>query len=132
MYKPPIEILMSDIEYQLIQQAEDMLFRAARGCGVNVDRHRLISALRHDREQYEKGYQDAKKDMSTYARWDKPSEHGLPYKTNTLGVVCSRCCSWSDNKYNYCPNCGARMDVERSSDGEENKSQENPSKSKGR
>jgi hypothetical protein len=45
-----------------------------------------------------------------HARWDKPSEHGLPYKANRLGVVCSECCSWSNNKYTYCPDCGARMD----------------------
>jgi hypothetical protein len=47
--------------------------------------------------------------ISTIANWDKPSEHGLPYATNKLGVVCSRCCKWSDNKYDFCPNCGANM-----------------------
>ena len=45
-----------------------------------------------------------------HARWDKPVEHGLPYAANHLGVVCSYCCKWSDNDYNYCPNCGAKMD----------------------
>lgn len=46
-----------------------------------------------------------------HGRWDKPVEHGLPYATNHLGVVCSYCCKWSDNDYNYCPNCGAKMDA---------------------
>ena len=45
-----------------------------------------------------------------HGRWDKPVEHGLPYAANHLGVVCSYCCKWSDNDYNYCPNCGAKMD----------------------
>ena len=45
-----------------------------------------------------------------HGRWDKPVEHGLPYAANHLGVVCSYCCKWSDNDYNYCPNCGAMMD----------------------
>ena len=40
-----------------------------------------------------------------------PVEHGLPYAANHLGVVCSYCCKWSDNDYNYCPNCGAKMDA---------------------
>ena len=46
----------------------------------------------------------------TYGKWDTPVEHGLPYAANHLGVVCSYCCKWSDNDYNYCPNCGAKMD----------------------
>ena len=46
-----------------------------------------------------------------HGRWDKPIEHSLPYATNHLGVVCSYCCKWSDNDYNYCPNCGAKMDL---------------------
>ena len=46
-----------------------------------------------------------------HGRWDKPVEHGLPYAANHLGVVCSYCCKWSDNDYNYCPNCGAKMDA---------------------
>ena len=47
-----------------------------------------------------------------HGRWDKPVEHGLPYAANHLGVVCSYCCKWSDNDYNYCPNCGAKMDAQ--------------------
>ena len=46
-----------------------------------------------------------------HGRWDKPVEHGLPYAANHLGVVCSYCCKWSDNDYNYCPNCGTKMDA---------------------
>ena len=45
-----------------------------------------------------------------HAKWGKPIEYGLPYAANHLGVVCSCCCKWSDNKYNFCPNCGAKMD----------------------
>lgn len=47
---------------------------------------------------------------AVHGRWGKPIEYGLPYATNHLGVVCSYCCKWSDNDYNYCPNCGAKMD----------------------
>lgn len=45
-----------------------------------------------------------------HAKWGKPIEYGLPYAANHLGVVCSYCCKWSDNKYNFCPNCGTKMD----------------------
>ena len=27
-----------------------------------------------------------------------------------LGVFCSACRMYADNKFNYCPNCGAKMD----------------------
>ena len=48
--------------------------------------------------------------LVVHAKWGKPIEYGLPYAANHLGVVCSYCCKWSDNKYNFCPNCGAKMD----------------------
>ena len=47
-----------------------------------------------------------------HGRWDKPSQYGLNHKFNHLGVVCSACASYCDNLYNYCPNCGAKMDGE--------------------
>jgi predicted amidophosphoribosyltransferase len=37
-------------------------------------------------------------------------EHDRP-EFRGLGVVCSVCMSWCDNKYNYCPHCGAVMDL---------------------
>ena len=49
-------------------------------------------------------------DLRPEGKWDAPVGHGLPFKANRLGVVCSNCCSWCDNKYGYCPNCGARME----------------------
>lgn len=27
-----------------------------------------------------------------------------------LGVYCSSCNQWYDNKFNYCPNCGRKLD----------------------
>ena len=47
-----------------------------------------------------------------HGRWEKPSKYGMGHKFNHLGVVCSACVSWMDNPYNYCPNCGAKMDEE--------------------
>lgn len=36
-----------------------------------------------------------------------------PYKGDIWDFyICSRCKYGSDNKYRYCPECGARMDVE--------------------
>lgn len=64
-------------------------------------------------QAYKRGYEQGKKDARKKGRWDKPVEHGLPFKANHLGVVCSYCCSWSDNDYNFCPHCGADMKGEK-------------------
>lgn len=45
------------------------------------------------------------------ARWDKPSKYyGFKDSANKFGVICSRCCKWADNDFDYCPHCGAEMD----------------------
>lgn len=45
-------------------------------------------------------------------KWEAPEEHGfsLKVKGKHLGTICSCCCSWSDNQYDFCPNCGAKME----------------------
>ena len=47
-----------------------------------------------------------------HGRWDKPSKYGLGHKFNHLGAVCSACACYCNNLYNYCPHCGAKMDLE--------------------
>ena len=36
----------------------------------------------------------------------------IPSKKSGLGVFCSTCHKHADNMYDYCPNCGAKMDGE--------------------
>jgi len=36
----------------------------------------------------------------------------LNSQVNKLGVFCSACGNHADNSYNYCPTCGAKMDLE--------------------
>lgn len=43
-------------------------------------------------------------------KWEETIKHGMLSASNNIGCVCSCCCKWSDNDYNYCPNCGAKMD----------------------
>lgn len=60
---------------------------------------------------YAKGYEDGKRDAVNHGQWEKPDKFGMNHKFNNLGVVCSHCCSWSDNKRKFCPECGAKMDL---------------------
>lgn len=54
MYKSPIEIIYSSIEVQM----ENEIYKEVLKCRINVDKEELIKALKYDRNQYEKGYQD--------------------------------------------------------------------------
>lgn len=44
----------------------------------------------------------------------EPVRHGkwIPWKYHN-GFRCDKCNEPVDNKHNYCPNCGAKMDAER-------------------
>lgn len=47
----------------MVQEDENMVMKAVRNVGVNVDKGELIKALQYDRNQYSKGYEDGKNDV---------------------------------------------------------------------
>lgn len=61
MYESPIRMIERDLESKL----EGELLRVVRSVGFDVDRDELLKALQYDRDQYFKGYQDAKRDILT-------------------------------------------------------------------
>ena len=69
---------------------------------IDVNKEELFKALAYDRHQYEKGYQDGRKDYEkTHSEW-----------INEGGVLICNCCQYTqfDNvAFNFCPNCGADM-----------------------
>ena len=42
--------------------------------------------------------------------WEEMFPSKTPKKKNNLGVFCSSCKNHADNMFDFCPNCGARMD----------------------
>ena len=44
--------------------------------------------------------------------WEEQFPGRTPRKKSMLGVFCSACHNHADNMYNYCPNCGAKMDAD--------------------
>lgn len=73
MYKPPIELFYSDVTIKsLAESAEQTIIQAIQKVGVNVDKDELVSALRYDRDQYERGSYDVLDVLS--AAW-----HGKRY-----------------------------------------------------
>ena len=63
LYKSPIEKIYGDIQTQMVQEDENMVMKAIRNVGVNVDKEALIKALQYDRNQYTKGYEDGKNEV---------------------------------------------------------------------
>ena len=54
MYQSPIEIIIGKMQTQI----DDDIYRAVQNVGINVDRAELLNALKYDRGQYEKGFND--------------------------------------------------------------------------
>ena len=42
--------------------------------------------------------------------WEEQFPGSTPKKTSRLGVFCDKCHNHADNRTDYCPNCGAKMD----------------------
>ena len=66
MYESPIKIIESTIDSfsnAIIKQKDDAIFAEIQSSfGVELDRGELILALQYDRDQYDKGYSDGKRD----------------------------------------------------------------------
>lgn len=53
-YESPVEIISKRMRTEI----EYGIYNAIMDCGISVDKEELIKALRYDREQYEKGFND--------------------------------------------------------------------------
>ena len=104
-YKSPIEIQCDDFMNNIVTQVQEnneMKIMAAVNQVVSVDKEELIKALNYDRQQYEKGYADAK------AEYQRPQ--GKWQKVGKYACECSICGeSVCGDFMNFCPNCGAKM-----------------------
>lgn len=72
MYECPINIIMSDIETQFEQE----VLKAVQQYDISVDKDELVKALNYDRQQYEKGYADAKAEPQWISCKDRLPENG--------------------------------------------------------
>ena len=62
MYDSPIDLYISDIQNQIVAQQDEQIYQAVVHFFPDVNRDELLKALRYDREQYDKGYADGKRD----------------------------------------------------------------------
>jgi hypothetical protein len=58
MYKSPVEVITEEMKFFY----DGDVVRAVQKHDINIDKEELLKALRYDRDQYEKGYADGKRD----------------------------------------------------------------------
>lgn len=108
MYKSPVELLCDEILSEIVKQEEEEILRVVVNYIPNVDKDELIRALQYDRQQYEQGYADGKRDAVIHAHWISAPEAGDGcYRCSNCGRIIDE---FYGDDYDYCAKCGARMD----------------------
>lgn len=116
MYKSPIDI----IEKQMRMEFDDGIWKAVQDYAVSVDKEELIKALRYDRDQYEKGYADGKRDAFDKLTRCKDCDYCHEYtKWNGKDYLgCNRLAEFCDGQivevdaYDFCSYMNGRMSDE--------------------
>ena len=101
MYESPIKIIESTIDSiykDFVKKKDDAIFAEIQSSfGVDLDREELIRALQYDRDQYNKGYADGKRDAMAELVRCKDCKHYKPMKPypsyNGHTNYCCRCAS---------------------------------------
>lgn len=81
MYENPIGIITSKIVDEIRNKQEEMVYSAIVNTGISVNKEELIKALKYDRNQYEKGYQDGLNADKWIFMEDKEPETNKKYLT---------------------------------------------------
>ena len=84
MYESPINLsffddIISNMVKQQNEQEENHIVEYVRKIGIDVDKEELFKALRYDREQYEKGYQDGLNADKWHPMTEEPKEINKQY-----------------------------------------------------
>lgn len=108
MYESPIKVFQGNLEMQF----DGEILKAVQRADIIVDRDELIRALRYDREQYQKGFDDARKDAVPVVRC-KDCKHlvavnvkgkGIPTcRMSGMEVAPAEFCSRGERKNGGCP-----------------------------
>lgn len=107
-YESPIELIYGKMKNQL----DNDIYNVVQSYGIKVDKDELIKALEYDRNQYEKGYADAKAELKRKkGSWIYDTERVLYNGGIYAQYHCSECGfrELLGRLENFCPNCGAEM-----------------------
>lgn len=110
MYESPINTIYDEITHKILKNEEDnIMLEVQQAVGYAVDKDELIKALLYDRNQYEKGFNDA-----------RPKAKWIPKNADFIWWKCSKCgqvifsASIEDilEFHKFCGRCGAEMKIE--------------------
>ena len=108
-YHSPIELIVGEINTQFENDCVTMI----QNYGIDINKEELVRALNYDRDQYHKGFQDAKELYEPKkGKWIDHSDETILFGgvTYTPPFTCSECGKTALNEpWWYCPNCGADM-----------------------
>lgn len=94
MYENPIKII------SLSTYFDNEIVRIVQSYGIEVDKDRLIRALKYDSDQYDKGYRDGKN--------FRLSESAKPYKDGARWR-CGECSTAVSRFWKFCQHCGMKI-----------------------
>lgn len=102
-YEGPIRI----IEGKLTSKIEDDIMTVVKSYGIEVDKDELVRALRYDREQYDKGFDDGRADRFFHSV--KPYKDGKRWRCGQCSIAISR-------YWRFCQFCGQKIGWDEVSD----------------
>lgn len=80
VYESPISVYMEhilgDVTKKIHEQQENYVMEAVQNVHIDVDKEELLKALRYDRDQYEKGFEDGKKSVWVDVKERLPEKNG--------------------------------------------------------
>ena len=113
-YESPISMEIRKIDEKIAEERDNQILVAVQEeCQIKIDKFELMRALNYDRDQYNKGFEDAKKKFERLmGKWilvgDDVDDDDLAW------FSCSKCdavdkLDKNNIKAKYCWNCGADM-----------------------
>lgn len=102
MYESPITVLQRTKSMEIADAVDGAIYKAVLDVGVQVDKEELLKALQYDRNQYEKGYLDAKSEVIR-CKDCKYHDDGWCFGLPSIEVEPDDFCCWGERK---CPDEG--------------------------
>lgn len=103
MWESPINLIMDDMQTEFVKKQEEQVLRAVQSIGIDVDKEELIRALNYDRDQYNKGYQDAMSELvrcKDCKHWYPDADCGMACEFTNMSQPEDGYCNWGEVKKN--------------------------------